>query len=157
MSNHLSQDQFANCVVGRSTSAELQHVKECSECGAELERFRIAVSSFRNAVRGRVDARLALQGPEVSRFSMRPAAAGLPRWRWALAAVAVVVVVMIPLLTSEKEPQEVIEKASTPHASPDALMEAVNRHLSRTLPAPMEPMMVLIGGEEQTTKSGGIQ
>jgi hypothetical protein len=41
--------------------------------------------------------------------------------------------------------------------NPDAVMDRVNRHLSRTVPAPMEPMMSLIPREELISKPGGVQ
>ena len=40
--------------------------------------------------------------------------------------------------------------------TPDAIMNRVNSHLSRTLPAPMEPMMSLIP-KELMNKQGGVQ
>ena len=156
MSNHLSQDQFAKCFVGRSTSAELRHMMECPECSAELDRFGHTISLFRSAIRDRIDAQVAAQAPGVPQLSIRPAAAGIPKWHWALVAPAVAVLVMVPLLTSNKEPQEVIEKGLA-ETSPDALMDAVNLHLSRTVPAPMERVMALIPSDESITESGGVQ
>jgi hypothetical protein len=158
MSNHLSQDQFAKCIVGQSTAAERLHLGECSECTAELDRFAAALTSFRSAVRNRVDDRLALQhAPLIIEVPVESEAAGTPKWRWALVAAAAVFAVLVPFLTSEKKPQEVTEKPSPATTSPDALMDAVNRHLSRTLPAPMEPMMVLIAGDEPVNDPGGVQ
>ena len=158
MSNHLSQDQFAKCIVGQATPAERLHLNECSECTAELDRFAAALSSFRSAVRSRVDDRVAsLQAPLIVEVPIEPEAAGIPKWRWALVVAAAVFAVVVPFLTSEKKPQEVSEKPSPVTTSPDALMDAVHRHLSRTLPAPMEPMMVLIAGDEPVNDPGGVQ
>src|SRR5438128_966622 len=156
VSKHLSQDQFAKCLVGQSTSAELQHITECAECSAGLERFDNTMSLFRDARRDQIDARVASQAPRVSRLPLRhPNASGAPKWRWALAAAAVVVLVTVPFLTREKEPQAVVEKAP-PQMDPDALMNAVNLHLSRTVPAPMERMISLMPSDESTNKSGGV-
>jgi hypothetical protein len=158
MSKHLSEDQFAKCLVGQSTSAELQHITECADCNNELDRLAATLSLFRNALRDRIDARVASQAPRVSRLPLRhhPDASGIPQWRWALAAAAVVVLVTVPFLTREKEPQTVVEKAP-PQMDPDALMNAVNLHLSRTVPAPMERMISLMPSDESTNKSGGVQ
>jgi hypothetical protein len=159
MSNHLSEEQFAKCFLGQSTSGELDHIKECLECSAELDRFGNRISSFRSALRGRIDARIASQSSSSSSpWSTRPAIVGSGNWRWALVAATAVLVliVTVPFLTTKKEPAQVVEKASTV-MSPDALMDAVNLHVSRTVPAPMERMMALMPGEESVTELGGVQ
>jgi hypothetical protein len=150
MSNHLSQDQFAKCAVGRPSRAELHHIGECPECSAELERFGNTLLLFRSAIRHRIGRRSALQTP-VATVS-RPAEAGVPRWRWALVTTAFVVLVTLPFFMSEYKPPQ----AST-ETTPDEIMDRVNRHLSRMVPAPMEPMMALIPSEEFVSKSGGVQ
>jgi len=154
MSNHLSQDQFAKCAFGRLARAELQHISECPECRAELDRFGNALSLFRSAIRHRIDDRVALHTPGGTR--LRPAETGMSKWRWALVAAVVVVVVTLPFFMSENKPQEAVIQPST-ETNPDALMDRVNLHLSRTVPAPMEPMMSLIPSEELISKSGGVQ
>jgi anti-sigma factor RsiW len=154
--NHLSEDQFAECLAGQATIAERKHIAECAECTAELVRFGRTMSVFRNAIRDRIDARAALQSPAIPPFPIRPAAARIPTWGWALAAAAAVVFVMVPLLTNKNEPPQVTPKAPAP-MSPDALMNAVNLHLSRTVPAPMERMMTVIPNDESVNQSGGVQ
>jgi hypothetical protein len=79
-----------------------------------------------------------------------------PKWRQVLAFAAVVLLGMFPFFMSEVKPEEAIEKASA-QTSANALMDAINLHLSRTMPSPMEPMMFLIPSDESTTKSGGLQ
>ncbi len=162
MSKHLSSDQFAKCLAGRPTAAELQHVAECAECSARLDRFTNTMSLFRNALRDRIDGRVAAQAPRLYPLPTQPASERVPLWRWALVAVAAVVLVVVPFLTHKKEAQEVTEKTSiqipeTPKASADALMNAVNLHLSRTVPAPMERMMTVIPNDESTNERGGGQ
>lgn len=154
--NHLSEDQFAECLAGQATSAERKHIAECAECAAELERFSRTMSVFRNAIRDRIDARTALRAPAIPPFAIRPATARIPKWGWALAAAAAVVFVMVPFLRQKNEPPRVSEKAPAP-MSPDALMNAVNLHLSRTVPAPMERMLTVIPNDESVNQSGGVQ
>ena len=158
MSNHLSQDQFSKCIVGQPTSAELKHIGECPQCSAELERFGNTLSRFRSAIRERIDDRLALHAADVTSFSIRPAAPGVSKWRWALGAVAVAVFFlgMLPFFTSENSPQQVSKQVST-KVDPDAIMDRMNLHLSRIVPAPMEPVMSLLPNDESTNESGGVQ
>ena len=158
MSDHLSAEQFAQCVVGRSTNTELQHIRECPECSAALDHFDETISLFRSAVRERIDARVALQGSNVPAFSIRPVReGGIARWRWALVAAAVMVLAMLPFLGSRKDLPYHAAETTPIDADPDALMRAVNFHVSRTLPASMEPIMSLLPNDQSTVQSGGVQ
>src|SRR5438093_7674429 len=103
MINHLSEDQLTKCFVGRSTAAELQHIRECAECSIELERLEKSISSFRNALRDHVDDRVVWHGPAIVRAPARLAASGIPKWRWALVVAAVVVVALVPYFTPKPE------------------------------------------------------
>ena len=154
MSNHLSQDQFAKCAIGQSTSAERQHLIECATCSAELERFGNTLSLFRTALRDRVDAQaestVMVLKPSASRAS------GFSVLRWAFIASAVLVFISVPLLKREEPKPPVIENVST-EVDANALMDAVNLHLSRTVPAPMERMLIVIPDDESITQSGGTQ
>jgi hypothetical protein len=152
MSNHLSQDQFAKCAVGGPTKAELQHLNECAECSAELDGFGNTLSLFRSAIRHRIDDRVALQPLNVA--PSRPAQTAFSNWRWAFVVAGFIVVVLLPFFMTEHIPQEAGNQSST---EINALMNRVNLHLSRTVPAPMEPLMELIPNEEFVTQSGGIQ
>jgi len=148
MSNHLTEDQFAKCVVGQSTFEERKHLAECAECGGSLDYFRGAISVFRDAVRAGVDARIGSQ-PSL----IRPVVARDPKWRWALVAATALVLALIPLAG--------VKRVSPPKAQvetdADALMRTVDLQLSRTIPAPMEPVIALLPSDEIAAQSGGIQ
>ena len=155
MSTHLSQDQFAKCVVGQSTISDRQHLTECAACSAELERFGNTLSLFRTALRDRVDDQAA------SRVTvLLPVLPQSPRGfsilRWAFIATAVLVFVSMPLFRREEPKPPVIESIST-DADANALMDAVNLHLSRTVPAPMERMLIVVPDDQSITQSGGTQ
>lgn len=156
MNTHLSEDQFARYAVGRAAASELEHIRNCAECSAELERFGSTLSMFRSALRNRIDERVALHTSDIFEFSLRSSRAGISKWYWALAAAALVVLVVLPFFRTETVPREVREQVSA-ETNADAIMDAVNRHLSRTVPAPMEPVMALIPSEELTNKTGGVQ
>ena len=148
MNPHLSPEQFARCFVSIGSRRELHHVAGCSACREELEAFERTVSSFRLALRGHVD-----ESAAVSRAKLPPPATS-PRLRWAVVAVTVSVLLgMIPLLTERPSNPPEVPVAS----SPDALMNAVNLHLSRTLPSPMEPVMSLLPGGEPQFVIGEVQ
>jgi len=153
MSDHLSEDQFAKCILGGSTRAELQHIRECPECSIELERFEKMLSLFRTALRDRIDDRVASHPPDETSLRRREAGISTVRWAWVTAAI---VALIIPMFMSEKKPQKVNEQGFT-ETNPVAIMDRVNLHLSRTVPAPMEPMMSLIPGDELINNSGGVR
>jgi len=149
MSNHLTEDQFAKCVSGQSGFEEHKHLAECAECRAEVDRFRDTISVFRSAVRVGVDARIASQPS----LLLQPVAAHDPKWRWALVAATALVLALIPLAG--------VNRVSPPKAQvdtdADALMRTVDLQLSRTIPAPMEPVIALLSSDEIATQSGGVQ
>jgi anti-sigma factor RsiW len=155
MSDHLSHDEFAKCFVDGPAARESRHLRDCPECSAELEHFGGAISSFRTAVRDRVDAQVDSEVSAVSQDSVRPAAVRTPE-RWALAVAAIAGLVLVPVVMLERSPQEVIGKASV-ETDADALMGAINLHLLRTVPAPMEPMLKLVPSADVKNQSGGVQ
>jgi hypothetical protein len=151
MTKHLTEDQIAKCFAGQPTDVEWLHIQECAACSAELDRLTNSISLFRNAVRDRIDARVAVHAPV---FEDRPPVAATPMWNWALVAAVAFVLVTLPLFITR--PKQFIENTSVA-TDADTLMREVNLHLSRTLPAPMEPIMTLIPKNELLTQSGGVQ
>ena len=149
MSGHLTEDQLAKCIVGQPTFEERKHLAECTKCCGEVDYFRGTVSAFRTAVRAGVDARIGSQPA----LLIRPVAANDPKWHWALVAATALVLALIPL--------EGVNRVSPPkaqvEAEADALMRTVDLQLSRTIPAPMEPVMALLPTDEISTQSGGVQ
>jgi anti-sigma factor RsiW len=162
MSKHLSHDQFARCFVGKSGIAEQQHLNECPECRNELDRFGVTISSFRTAIRDRVDHEVYSPVQHVSRVRRAIPAPGL-LLRWGFITASVLAFVMVPLVTREQtrhvavQPPSTAADANALAADANVLMDAVNRHLSRTVPAPMEPIIALLPSDEIVTDSGGIQ
>ena len=154
MTNHLSQEQIAKGALGQLTAAERQHLVECPGCRRDLERLGSALSLFRSSIRHRIDDRIALLPPGMTQFTTRPA--GGSKWRWALVAAAVVVVIVLPFIVSENKPEKGVEQVST-QSDADEIMKRMNLHLSRTVPAPMEPLLLVIPNEASTTESGGVQ
>lgn len=154
MRDHLSPDRFAKCFVDGPSSLELEHLGECAQCTAELGRFGGVVSSFRTAVRDRVDAQLDTEATGACLDADRTPAAQVPNQRWALVVAVFAGLLLVPVLTMERKALVGVAPTSV-ETDPDALMGAINLHLLRTVPAPMEPLLRLV--PEPTTKSGGIQ
>jgi hypothetical protein len=153
MSEHLTEDQIARCFAGQSTIAERQHIQQCAACGAELDRLASSISLFRNAVRDRIDARVAVHARAIV-FEEQPEVPATPIWKWAMVTVVAVLLVALPLFITR--PQQFVDNPSTT-TDPDTLMREINLHLSRTMPAPMEPILTLIPDSESISQVGGVQ
>jgi hypothetical protein len=158
MNSHLTEDQIAEYIVGRSIRADQQHIAGCLQCRSEVERISASIAAFRSAVRDRVDARVASSPARLLPIPAASATPAVSKWQWALAGAMMVIIAVVPFITRDRlMPQEDIIEATPAETNPDELMDAVYRHLSRTVPAPMERVMVLIPDEEPDTKSGGVQ
>ena len=155
MSDHLSPAQFAACIVHGPAAEELKHINACPKCGAALEEFRAAMASFRTAVRDCVDARMDTVTTEGSSSDAARQPIGAPRSSWILAAAAVVLVIGLPVLISKQLPQP--STTILRQTDPDTLMDAIDLHLLRTVPAPMEPMLGLLPEAGFKTDFGGVQ
>ena len=153
--SHLSQDQILMCILDRSTPDEVQHARECPQCRAELERFQLPVATFRVAMQDWSDGESVPGLGEVSGFLARPRRFADPVWRWAPACLALMLLTGIPIYVQQQKLYQA-EVVDAPHPD-ELLMDAVNIHLSRTMPSPMEPIMALIPEEQTFIQSGGNQ
>jgi len=168
MSNHLSQDQLSMWILGRSTAEELRHGRECPQCRAELARFEAPVAAFRSAMLEWSDRESAPRIEEVLTVHHRPQVISKALWHWVAVGTAALLLTAIPIYrqTFMQRSGADLELPSLPPVDPsdesgenaDAmLMDAVNAHLSRTIPAPMEPIMALIPTPDNVSQKGGTQ
>jgi hypothetical protein len=155
MSNHLSQDQLSMCILGRSTPEEEQHSRDCPECRAELARFQGPVTTFRVAMQDWSDRETVPRLAEVASFLGKPGLLSNPIWRWAPVGLAVIVLGGIPIYIQQDQLRQT--RAAEAAREDALLMDAVSIHLSRTIPAPMEPILALVPDQESDIQPGGTQ
>jgi len=142
MSRHPLKERFAECFVDSSLSPdELHHIRECPQCAKELQQFESMLALLRDSVRMEADQRLnQLEVPALAarRLEHSP---GL-RWKWALAAAVVFSMGFLPLIFQSRR----LEVSPTANSDVEAaaLMESINIHVSRDLPAFMEPLMLVV-------------
>jgi hypothetical protein len=151
MNNHLSQDEFERCLEDRSGSSELEHLHECPECSAEVERFTKGLALFRKAIQDLAGDPAAAESADFATWV--PASTGIPGWRWAVAAAALVAAIVLPFFISSPKPI----MNTTLEMSPEAVMDRLKRHLSGTVPEAMEPVMSLISAEQPASEQGRAQ
>ena len=155
MRHHLSEDQLSMCILGRAAAEELQHGRECPQCKAQLERFHEPVSTFRAAMQDWSDRESVSRLAEISWILAKPRWFSDPLWLWAPVAITVMLLTGIPIYIQQQK----LYRAEVTEATHEdvLLMDAINMHLSRPLPAPMEPIMALIPEEKTVIQSGGIK
>ena len=140
MSQHLSAQQISQWMIGERTPQQEQHVRQCSQCGAELARLEAALALFRGSVRRWSGRQSRAEPPVIA--SIFPAQRGsrIQPMRWALVAAALLVLAAIPVYRNAQDRQRQAEIARA-----DALLlEQVDAEVSRAVPRPMEPLVKLV-------------
>ena len=147
MSQHLSSREVSQWIIGERTPQQEQHVRQCSECGAELARMEAALGLFRGSMRHWSSRQSRAEPPAMG--SILPVRRG--SWaqplRWALVAAALLVLAAVPVYRNVQERQRQAEIARA-----DALLlEQVDAEVSRAVPRPMEPLAKLVSWDFSAT------
>jgi hypothetical protein len=138
MNNHLSSEQISSWMIGERSPEAQKHAGMCPECRAELDRLQDALSSFRSSVLQWVD----VQTPALN--TARGLRSHSLHWVLATATVVLLAVILIYKNISDRQREaEAVQDA--------LLLEEVNVHLSRGVPAALEPFMELM-----SVKTGSI-
>jgi hypothetical protein len=142
MNKHLSPEQISGALLAEWTPEEQQHAAECSECRAEVDQLKDALSLFRGSVRDWADVQGAVPVPGGERWIGISPVRHWRAMRWSLAAAALLLLFVIPLRRNSTNPV-----ALTTEVEDAMLLEQVNAQLQRRVPSSMEPFMELINGE----------
>ena len=147
MRQHLSSQQISQWMIGERTPQQEQHVRECSECGAELARMEAALALFRGSVRHWSGRQVRVPRPLApTRRSCGYPARPHPM-RWVLVAAALLVLAGVPIYRNAQDRQRQAEIAKA-----DALLlEQVDAEVSRAVPRPMEPLAKLVSWDFSST------
>ena len=146
MSQHLSSREISQWMIGGRTPQQEQHVRECSECGAELARMEASLALFRGSVRHWSDGQSRAEPPAVGSILRARGSRALPM-RWALAAAALLVLAAVPIYRNAQDRQRQADLARA-----DALLlEQVDAEVSRAVPRPMEPLVKLVSWDFSST------
>ena len=146
MSQHLSSQEISQWMIGERTPQQEQHVRQCSQCGAELDRLEAALALFRGSVRHWSGRQGRAEPPAIA--SMSPARGSrIQPMRWALVAAALLVLAAVPIYRNAQDRQRQAEIARA-----DALLlEQVDAEVSRAVPRPMEPLAKLVSWDFTST------
>lgn len=105
--NHLTEEQFAELLMGATPAPVQEHLKACAECAAEAERVAAAIGSFEQQSRLWAERRAAVR-PALTAQIQRGGWAGIfarPQ-AWAAAALAVAMGAGIALSSHRQRPAE---------------------------------------------------
>ena len=143
MSAHLTSREISEWTAGTRTEEREDHLHECAECRGELAGLQLTFHEFRESMRG-----WGAQQGTVPRPMWRTEPPVVShRLRWMLVAVAMLVLAAIPVYRSRVQPQRVDTVDDT------VLMEQIDAGVSRSVPAPMEPLTNLMAEEPAGTQT----
>jgi hypothetical protein len=149
MKGHLSSEQIDRLMAGDAAAIEEQHAAECADCGAELARARQTLSAFTYAVRRCAEQHGGAEVPSGVLVQARQRDVTVRRLGWAIGTAVVVVLAAIPLFKG------IVDRQRELQAQQDSLLlEQVNAHVSRVVPASMESFMELLAVPDETETGG---
>jgi len=136
MTRHLSSAEISKWIAGERNRRSEDHLSECAECRGELAHFQGRLSDFRAVVRAWSQEQSAAAPLPAWRMGRTHSS---PRLRWALIAAAMVVLAAIPIYRASQP------RPSSDHSLDDTvLLEQIDDGVSRSVPAPMEPLTTLV-------------
>jgi anti-sigma factor RsiW len=148
MNPHLTPQQIAEWITGDKIAEVDQHLRDCPECAAAVNRLAEPLALFRTTVRALGEemgpAPLVLPA-ELPRRASSPL-----HWRLAMATAAAVTIAAIPIARHLRPVHEAPAPAPIAHISDDALLRQVESDLSRSVPTPMEPLAKLMAEDWRT-------
>src|ERR1035441_8425748 len=140
MSQHLSSGEISQWMIGERTPQQEQHVRQCSECGAEVARMEAALGLFRDSVRHWSDGQVRVPRPLTPEPRPQPI-------RWVLVAAALLVLAAVPIYRNAQDRQRQAEIARA-----DALLLGqVDAEVSRPVRRPMEPLVKRVSWDFTST------
>jgi hypothetical protein len=136
MNGHLSSQQIDGWLIGERTREVETHMRVCGVCFARVRESKEPLERFSGAVRNWA---VEVDGAPVA---LRPqhSSAGL---RWGLAVTALLIMIAAPVYHQESAKRRAAAAAATA-AQDEILLREVQTGLSRTVPAPLEPLAKLM-------------
>jgi hypothetical protein len=139
VSNHLSEDQIAEWVLGTRDKYILRHLETCAACSREGEELRSTLAGFRDAVHATAGRDLSFwKNQQVAVRERLSAQDWYPlHWAW----VWVMVVVLITAILLMRAPN--VPRNYPGEDADNALLEAVQGDLSREVPQALAPAVLI--------------
>ena len=139
MNNHLSEDQITEWALGTSDEYVLRHLDTCAACSREAEELRSALTGFRDAVHATARRDLSFWRSQQLVVRRRLLAQDWYPLHWAWVLAMVVVLITAILLTRAPS----VPKNYPSEDADNALLQAVQRDLSRDVPQALAPAVLI--------------
>ena len=136
MKGHLTPEQFSDRVAGSLNPFAEEHLSECAECRAEVERMQDVLTGFRSSIQ---DWSARTMPPAQSLPAVRSAG-----WFTQFRAVAAVVMLAVAVLAGLLINRTETVRGRQPSISDAALLEQIDKQVSRKVPAHLEPLLDLV-------------
>jgi hypothetical protein len=149
MSPHLSSREISEWVAGTRTPERENHLHECAECRGELTRLQGVLLEFRDSLR---DWSAGQAGSSPRPVWLTEGPRGAHRLRWALVAVAMILLAAIPIYRSRER-----QRQADTSLEDAVLLEQIDAGVSRSVPAPMEPLAGLVSWDSTGSTASGRQ
>ena len=134
MRTHLSAHEVDAWIIGESTSQLADHVRECPDCAAEVERAAGPLLLFGGAVRAFGQQQMRPMGHWTN--ARNSGWTGLFRFGMAVAVAAMMLLVAVPVYRHGQNTRQAVQD--------EALLRQVQSELQKSVPAPMEPLAKLM-------------
>ena len=146
--NHLTNYEQEDYLLGERTSRMLHHLAECSACQANVTHLQQTLGNLRT-VAVEYSATSLAQHPLAKLSAVdRPTSFFAPRW--AFAAVLPLLLLLLTLLPVH--PSGTAPAHPAVSLSDDALLDQVDEQLSVTVPSSMESLTHLVAVDKTTRK-----
>jgi hypothetical protein len=143
MNQHLSSRQISEWVLGEPSPETERHVQDCPACRVEVTRLAEALRQFGCSVRQWSDGQLGTELPRVREGGGARSWMSVKILSWAGVAVMLVALATLSVTRRSDPPEEAYV------AVPDtAVLEQIDRQVSRAVPGPMEPLLKFVWWEE---------
>jgi anti-sigma factor RsiW len=153
--NHLTDWDQEEYVLGQRTPDVVQHLSQCSACRTSLARLEQGIGLFRTSAREwsaqsfekrplRMDSRA---------FARRTPSA--PAWQWVVACLLFLALLPVYFSVQRERPHANADSLASqaPAISDDALLQQVDEEVSESVPSSMEPLTHLVTTNRETPGS----
>lgn len=137
MKSHLTSGQISQWVLGTRSRPVTRHIHSCPICRKEVGRFEEALTQFRTSVREWSDSQFDPRFPMPANLSESKSGIAF-RASWAAVALALCVLVSVAVRRGVRQGEGRVAGGDA------ALLNQVDREVTRTVPGPMEPLVQLV-------------
>jgi hypothetical protein len=145
VNRHLDSETICGWAAGERTAEAERHLRECAACAEAVGRLEAGLAEFRGSAHRWSERRL----PARPFGAWQPKTVAAGRWRAifgaaGLAACVAAAALLVAVLIERGRERAAASRAAEQARADALLLEQVNTAVSRSAPAPMEPLLKLV-------------